>query len=148
MILNTSTGWTNSITLLWFTLTFFSLSGVKMHFKKNHLYILCNNYFLKKILYSKILLFISLYCVKLSADHHLLLKIDHYYWNFVLLEHLRTIMSLFLGCSNGSMPFYQAFIFFFILCLISNKYFIKKKSLRPLERCSNFKFETNAGFFN
>lgn len=127
MILNTSTGWTNSITLLWFTLTFFSLSGVKMHLKKNHLYILCNNYFLKKILYSKILLFISLYCVKLSTDHHLLLKIDHYYWNFVHLEHLRTIMSLFLGCSNGSMPFYQAFIFFFILCLISNKYFIKKK---------------------
>lgn len=39
------------------------------------------------------------------------------------------------------------FIFFFILCLISNKY-LKKKSLRPLERCSNFKFETNAGFFN
>lgn len=127
MKLNSSTGWTNSITLLWFTLSFFSLSGVKMHLKKNHLYILCNNYFLKKILYSKILLFISLYCVKLSADHHLLLKIDHYYWNFVHLEHLRTIMSLFLGCSNGSMPFYQAFIFFFILCLISNKYFIKKK---------------------
>lgn len=45
------------------------------------------------------------------------------------------------------MPFYQAFIFFFILCLISKKYF-NKKSLRPLERCSNFKFETNAGFFN
>lgn len=101
----------------------------KNAFKKTHLYILCNNYFLKKILYSKILLFISLYCVKLSADHHLLLKIDHYYWNFVLLEHLRTIMSLFLGCSNGLMPFYQAFIFFFILCLISNKYFIKKKKV-------------------
>lgn len=38
-------------------------------------------------------------------------------------------MSLFLGCSNGSMPFYQAFIFFFILCLISNKYFIRKKKV-------------------
>lgn len=130
MILNTSTGWTNSITLIWFTFTLSPICCKNVFKKKEFIYALLQLlffliFFILEFFFSYHYIVFNCPLIIIATVFDLWHSIEN--WPLLSISYIFGTFTDYCKFSPWINAFLSCFHFFFILCLISKIILFLKK---------------------